>query len=420
MRPRWRAFVWLAAIAGCAGPAVASEAQRSQLAPYQMVRSLQLVQDRIANGDHAALPMQRKLLELIDQRLRDAEPVLFADRRNLRGLLVYAMSGGNPATFARVVSRIHLEERDRLAATAILDYLRGNPGGARRGFSALDPSAAEPELGAFLALIKGSLAALDDSRPALAHLDLARLLAPGTLVEEAALRRTITLAAHLQDKTRFLRASDQYARRFLRSPYAGQFAEAFVAGVVAFAPAVSGEEIDAIAHHMNLDQQRATYLRIARFAAIDGHKELSSFASGKATALGEEKDDPRAALYSSMSSITSDTVEKVLGELRAIDRGKLSANDRRLLEAAETIAAGVLATPERASAAPEPSSRPAIAPDMRESAPVLPAGPAASPDANARAATGDDAVPGDATDRKIDDTRRRIEAIDALLKDADT
>ena len=36
--------------------------------PYQMVRSLQLVQDRIAGGDHAALPMQRKLLEMIDAR----------------------------------------------------------------------------------------------------------------------------------------------------------------------------------------------------------------------------------------------------------------------------------------------------------------------------------------------------------------
>ncbi len=32
------------------------------LPPYQMVRSLQLVQDRIAAGDHAALPIQRKLL----------------------------------------------------------------------------------------------------------------------------------------------------------------------------------------------------------------------------------------------------------------------------------------------------------------------------------------------------------------------
>jgi len=43
------------------------------LQPYQLVRSLQLVQDRIAAGDHAAMPMQAKLLEMTDARLRQAD-----------------------------------------------------------------------------------------------------------------------------------------------------------------------------------------------------------------------------------------------------------------------------------------------------------------------------------------------------------
>ena len=63
-------------------------------------------------------------------------------------------------------------------------------------------------------------------------LDRARLLAPGTLVEEAALRRSIAVAAKLGDAKRFLRLSEQYVRAYLRSPYASQFADAFVAGVV--------------------------------------------------------------------------------------------------------------------------------------------------------------------------------------------
>ncbi|MFN3765804.1 MAG: hypothetical protein ACK4R3_09560 [Aliihoeflea sp.] len=45
----------LAICGALAGAAAASSA----LQPFQMIRSLQLVQDRIANGDHAALPMQR-------------------------------------------------------------------------------------------------------------------------------------------------------------------------------------------------------------------------------------------------------------------------------------------------------------------------------------------------------------------------
>ena len=70
---------WSLLAAGAAGPALAPTATaRSQ--PYQMVRSLQLVQDRIAVGDHAALPMQRKLLEMIDARLRDADTARFRRR----------------------------------------------------------------------------------------------------------------------------------------------------------------------------------------------------------------------------------------------------------------------------------------------------------------------------------------------------
>ena len=62
----------------------AGRRRAAALEPYQMVRSLQLVQDRIAVGDHAALPMQRKLLEMIDERLRSASSHDFVDQRNFR------------------------------------------------------------------------------------------------------------------------------------------------------------------------------------------------------------------------------------------------------------------------------------------------------------------------------------------------
>ncbi|MGT2464327.1 hypothetical protein ACVOMV_00160 [Mesorhizobium atlanticum] len=76
------------------------------LQPYrQLVRSLQLIQDRIAGGDHAALPMQAKLLEMIDARIRDANAEDFKEPKNFRALLVYGMSGGNPVTVATAASR---------------------------------------------------------------------------------------------------------------------------------------------------------------------------------------------------------------------------------------------------------------------------------------------------------------------------
>ena len=84
---------------GAALPAAASGTDTSAaLEPYQIVRSLELVQDRLAGGDHASQPMQRKLLEMIDSRFATKEGARFDNELNRRALLVYAMSGGNPDT----------------------------------------------------------------------------------------------------------------------------------------------------------------------------------------------------------------------------------------------------------------------------------------------------------------------------------
>jgi len=335
------------------------------LQPYQMVRSLQLVQDRIADGDHAALPMQRKLLELVDTRLRAATNEDFADRRNFQALMIYAMSGGNPSTVADSLARLDMDERDRAAGAGVLGYLTGDMAQARAAMMTIDPTAQPPELAAFLSLVKGSVIAGDSPSAAILLLDRARLLAPGTLVEEAALRRTVSLAATQRQPAKFMTASEQYARRFLRSPYASQFAEAFVAGIIELKRTLDLPRIEQTIAWMTVEQARTIYLRLARNAAIDGDADILEFASRKARehrAGTVEQGDPRGDLYSSLSSVTSETVEQTLERLRALDASRLSGSDRALLQAAKAIAAEVVA-PVTAAVPPPSGLQPARNPD---------------------------------------------------------
>ena len=109
----------LLAACGVAGAGAA------ELQPYQLVRSLQHLQDRLAAGDQAALPMQPRMLETIDQRLRAVETTAFDDPRNFRSLLIYGMSGGNPDTVELLVSRLRLEGTHEQLATAVVNYMRG-------------------------------------------------------------------------------------------------------------------------------------------------------------------------------------------------------------------------------------------------------------------------------------------------------
>jgi chemotaxis protein MotC len=353
---------------GAAFPATAGDAPAG-LEPYQIVRSLELVQDRLAGGDHASQPMQRKLLEMIDQRFATREGSRFENELNRRALLVYAMSGGNPVTVEAALGRLGKDDPSRKLGESILFYVNGKPKEAIDAFASVDPMAYTPDIAMYLALVKGSMLSESEPKKSLALLDRARLLAPGTLVEEAALRRSIAVATRLGDVKRFLRLSEQYVRTYLHSPYASQFADAFVAGVVTLDATIDRQAVVDVAASMEPEQEKIVYLRIARRAAIDGLIDLAAFAATHAEGV---EDDPRAELYSSLSSVTSGTVEDVLADLSRIDRDRLSESDRQLLDAAGAITQEMIVAPAGLKPAAE---RPGLS-EVRSVGPVSRAGSA--------------------------------------------
>lgn len=398
---------------GAAFPVVAAAEAPSGLEPYQIVRSLELVQDRLAGGDHASQPMQRTLLEMIDTRFATRESAGFENELNRRALLIYAMSGGNPATVEAALAHLGKDDPNRKLAEKVLFYVNGKPKEAIDAFVTVDPMAYTPDIGMYLALIKGSMLSEAEPENALALLDRARLLAPGTLVEEAALRRSLAIAVTLGDARRFLRLAEQYVLVYLRSPYASQFADAFVAGVVALHATIDRQAIVRLAALMDREQEKVIYLRIARRAAIDGLIELAAFAATQAEGIA---DDPRAELYSSLSSMTSGKVPEVLDRLSRIDRDRLSDKDRRLLDAANAVAAGMTIAPRQPVAEASP-------PEVREvgPAPVLaaaPDAPATEHDA-ASPAPGRERAQGRTVDATFQQAAAKVEATRAKLADID-
>jgi chemotaxis protein MotC len=324
---------------------VASAQANPSLQPFQMVRSLALVQDRIANGDHAALPMQRKLLEMSDERLRSATAEDFADPRNVSALLIYAMSGGNPVTVALAFSKLDAEHPAKPLADAIGSYVGGDFVTAQERLDAFEPR----EIGAhapFLALVRGTVRSNGRPEAALADFETARLLAPGTLIEEAALRRSLVISVSIGDAETFTRSASAYVRRFLRSPYASQFAETFVSGMATLYADLDASEMADILSWMSSEQAENIALRMSRQAAISNDAAMIAFAadiSGDAPA-----DDPRALLYSNLGSIASPNVAETLSTLRSIDRTRLSEGDRALLDAATGVARRVVEPPSEA------------------------------------------------------------------------
>ena len=191
--------------------------------PYKLIRSLQFVQDAVVKGDHSAMEMQRYLLEVIDERLRAADQRVFDDPRNVDAALIYAMSGGNPETLDLLALQDKFGNFDNEVTTVLRAYLDGRAAQTKTTLEEIVSIYRDSVIGPYLALVAANVTAGMNDGSSLELFDWARLTAPGTLVEEAALRRSLFIATRKGLVDKALDYANRYARRFIKSPYAGLF-----------------------------------------------------------------------------------------------------------------------------------------------------------------------------------------------------
>ena len=411
--------------------------EADDLAPYKMIRSLQFVQDTVVLGDHSAMEMQRFLLGTIDERLRTAPASIFDDPRNVDAAMVYAMSGGNPKTLDLLVDRDVGGHFDPRITDALRNYLGGRGSTNAKSLAETFPEYRNSRIGSYLALVSANSVMRKDPALALSYFDWARLTAPGTIVEEAALRRSIYISAENGWIDKGVAYSNRYARRFLRSPYASQFADLFVKLTVDNFDRMNEAVIREILSFMDVPRQREVYLRMARLAAISGKNRLASLAADRAQALagdGETVPKVLADLYSGLASVPSGDVSEAMQAIMAIPDEKLSAKDQALKEAARVVAEEVLREPvfaegEKPTGLDEAgvAETPAVPPveDMSEDDRMNPlAGgaeiPAAVADAAAEPVEGETETSASgidpAFDRFVATGRSKLEEIDNLLE----
>lgn len=385
-----------------------AEAQ-SDLPPAKILRSLQFVQDSVVMGDHSARDMQKFLLSAFDTTLRTSDMSVFSDTKNADAALIYIMSGGNPATLNYLVAKDVQGYFDSRVVNVLQKYLSGRGGLVDKVVSDLIPEYRNNRLGPYLMLIAGNIAYTKDPAAALPFFDDARLSAPGTIIEEAALRRSIMATMQLKQPEKGIVYARKYAVRFLHSPYASQFADLFVSlAIDSFGP-VTTKDIGEIAELMDAERAQEIYLRIARQASLQGKMELAQFAAEKANGIAEDTGDttrePLSKLYSGLSDISGQDVLSAQEKLASIPESELSPRDLALRNAAKTIAEQIMQPPSLAAATTVSSSS---GPATEGSRAPVPAGK--TEEAVSQAA---DAAP---LKTFFDKNRARLNEIDSMLK----
>ncbi len=314
--------------------------------PSAAVRALQALQDQVAQGSVAAQAAQPRMLAHVAEVFAAADPAVWKEPRNADAAALYLFSAGRAGVVRAVLERgaAFTPAGDRLVKGA-LAYAEGQDEIARTLLAPFDPKALPPSLGGHLALVMAVLLADKDRARADAMLDAARLLVPGTLVEEAALRRQIFLLADSATLDKLAKLSRQYIRRF----HGSVFASNFNARLLSFAvrTALEGDvallaKLDPVFAELPQAERRATYLVLSRDALVAGRPEAARYAAARAAALSPgPAEGERARLYAAAAGAASDTAPAARASLAALDAARLPPRDAELRDAALTMSASV-------------------------------------------------------------------------------
>lgn len=322
------------------------------LVPYKMLRSLEFIQDSVVAGDSSAGEMQRFMLSTIDERLRSADKTVFDDSRNVDAALIYAMSGGNPDTLEYLMSRDINGNFDNRVADVLRKYLNGKGLLVVNTLADIAKEYRDKKIGPYLSLVAANVMSAKNPKEALKLYDWARLTAPGTIVEESALRRSLALSADAGLVPQGLGYAARYTRRFLHSPYASQFADLFVQLVVDHDADVKQQDIIDILSFMDPPRQREVYLRMARRAAIAGKADLAAMAAVHAQAIVNDGTDAFSALagfYGGVAGVSTPDMGAAIRKIDQMPAGELNQQDRALREAARMVADEITRAPDPAS-----------------------------------------------------------------------
>ena len=333
--------------------------------PYELVRALQAVQDGIAKGDTAAHGSHILLIRQIGEKFLAADPGVWSNPQNGQAVVIYMLSGGAPQ-IVRKLPRDKINVDARLFDGA-LAYVEGHQDEARDLLKDVKPRTIPSGMGGQVALVQGALLARSEASLAIERLDDARLLLPGTLVEEAALRREILLVGQAEDFDKFEFLTLAYIRHYRNSIYSGDFWQRFSMGLTQSSLALDDRRfarVSGLLEQIDRASRLKLYLVIARAALVRGRLTVGRLAGERALTLSADDtaDRERAHFLRGASRALTDEYDGGLAELKALDRSKLAERDVLLLNATVQLALDVrkpFAGPAAAAMADKPPPTPA-------------------------------------------------------------
>jgi chemotaxis protein MotC len=308
---------------------------------------------------------QAKILAQIDQQISSLSAEDWKQLRNYRAAVIYVLAGGSSKRLRGLLLDHTIEEKDPPLLTASLAFADGDRDNATKLMAQIDVKSYPPILAGYLALVRGGLLMGSDKKEASNFLSFARLMMPGSQVEEAALRRELTILDPVRDTKRFLLLARRYQSRYANSPFAARYWQSLSANLLKVAAKVDAERFSpfedlykAAPHAVSFEFHAA----LARASIRSSHLEtLRAQAQAAAAASDTPQNKERMKLY--LAAVHIMEGETGGDELKNIARSSLSKEEIAILNALKDVAAKLddggdpaaeLATSDRQDGDPDP------------------------------------------------------------------
>jgi len=339
----------------------------------QLMNDLQRLQVQMAFGDKGAYALQRDRLRMIGASILAARPETWKDKNETDAAVAYVLSGGQPRIIAQLLEKGGIPASEQPLMRGAEDYVSGKQAEAESLLGDIDPRKASLKLAGQLAFVQSVMKTGPDPKKAIALLDLARLMSPGGLVEEAALRREILLLGDQRAGDQVVFLARQYVTRFGHSIYAEDFIQGLAPAAIRNGltdDLASLDKFRPLLTTVTPEVRRGFLLAIARAQTLNGKSEVAGAAAREAlrdTPVGGT-DEAQAKLFEAAAEIITPDYDAGVAILKGIDRSRLGKPDQALL-AAITFSAMRLRDPPPDKTITEPArEQPESAAPVRDSA----------------------------------------------------
>jgi chemotaxis protein MotC len=314
------------------------------------IRALTREFDKIANRGSSSPAGLGEAREKYGALLREGAAAGLGSRELREHAEIFVLSGGDVSVLMPLGGNLEPKTNEKRLFDGTVAYGKGRTTEAESILLSLNAASFDALRGAHLSLAQALLTSRANPERAFEYFEKARLLLPGTLIEEAALRQIVVLAAKTSNKERLSRAAISYLSRFRGSAYVASFETQLAFHIVRF----DGRDGLLIlreilsAHPQGWGRCLACFLAsIAEQAIIAGKVELATAAAQAAMPLAADgsPETQRLLLYNGAALIVTQDFDRGLNALNAVRTSSLDKKDKELHLASLALAAKLRTTP---------------------------------------------------------------------------